>query len=77
MLRYELLNKIKNAIQREKELKEEMSLMDIEEWDSLAVLAVIALYDELFSVNLKYSSLNKIITVKDLLDLAKDKMEQE
>jgi len=48
-----------------------MKLKDIKEWDSLALISLISLYDELFSKVVSISSINKCITIKDLINLVK------
>ncbi|OHD06019.1 MAG: hypothetical protein A2086_06070 [Spirochaetes bacterium GWD1_27_9] len=76
MKRAELLENIKEAMQRDKDLVESMNLRtDVEEWSSLSILTLIALYDELFNIELKSTDFEKIITIKDLVDIAKDKLE--
>jgi len=75
MKRSELLEEIKDALQREQPIDESMQLSDIEEWDSLSTLAIISLYDRLFSKALKFNEINKVKTVSDLVNLASDKLE--
>jgi|TARA_B110000881_G_C18204204_1_gene331077 acyl carrier protein len=48
-----------------------MKLKDIKEWDSLALISLISLYDQLFSKVVSISSINKCITIKDLINLVK------
>jgi len=76
MTKEELLNEIKEALQREDELTEDMALDDIEEWDSLSVLSIINLYDQLFSIILKYKDIEKFKTVKDLIKSVEDKLDE-
>lgn len=73
--REELLNQIKNALQREEDLQEETLINEIKEWDSLAIISLISLFDSLFSINLTYNELNGVINIKDLIDKAKNKLE--
>jgi len=47
-----------------------MALSDIEEWDSLAVLSMMSLFDQLFSVNVPIEQINKCSRVSDLMSLA-------
>ena len=44
----ELLEEIKITLQREEGLSSDTKLKDIEEWDSLAYISIISLYDKLF-----------------------------
>ncbi len=75
MKKSELLEEIKDALQREQPIDESMQLSDSEEWDSLSTLAIISFYDRLFSKTLKFNEINKVKTVSDLVNLASDKLE--
>ena len=46
-----------------------MKLCNIQEWDSLALISVISLYDKLFSKVVTIDSINKCVTIKDLVNL--------
>ena len=75
MTRTELIEELKTTLQREEALTEDMELIDIAEYDSLATLGVIALFDKLFAIVLDLQKLEGINTVGQLMDLAKDKLE--
>lgn len=75
MKKNELLNLIKEAFQREGALTEDMVLADLEEWDSLAALSIIAIFDKHFSVKYKYNDLKGLINVGDLINLVRNKLE--
>lgn len=76
MTRLELLKEINEALQRDGELREDMSLdKDVPEWDSLSALSIIALFDKRFSVVIRYNELSGVKTVGDLMDIVKDKLE--
>lgn len=49
------------------ELKEDMVLEEIETWDSVAVLSIIAMMDENFNKYLHASEVKEYITVFDLM----------
>jgi acyl carrier protein len=51
------------------ELNESTRLKEIEGYDSMSVLAIIALVDEHFSKRLTAKQLNEISTVKSLMEL--------
>lgn len=70
----ELLEEIKETLQRDEDITLEMNLHDIEEWDSLAIISIISLYDQLFSLVVKSEDLKKADTIKDLVDLVADKL---
>ena len=64
----EFLRKLEEALDVENEkLTIETYLIDLEEYDSLAVLSIIALIDECFNKSLSEQELSDIVTVKDLL----------
>lgn len=73
MTKQELILKIQDALQRDEILDEKMKLQDLEEWDSLAVVSMIALYDT-FGVKLNGAQILACQTIRDLLELAKDKI---
>lgn len=75
MKKDELLEEIKEALQRDEELSLDMRLEDLDEWDSLAIISLIALYDDLFSVILTNEELQKCESVDDLVNLAKDRLD--
>lgn len=74
MTTQELLEQIKDAIQRDEALSLDMSLEDIEEWDSLAIISLITLYDS-FGIKLSGNTLRECKNISDLIALAKDKIE--
>ena len=51
------------------ELKEDSVLSEYEEWDSIAILSVIALMDEEFGKTVKGADIKACITVKDIMDM--------
>lgn len=70
MTQEELLNQLADAMQRDEELKAEMLLSEIEEWDSLAIVSMISLYDQLFGLKITGNTLREAKSVQDLLNLA-------
>lgn len=75
MKKEELLNEIQDMLQRDDALDEDMELNSIEEWDSLAIISTVSLYDELFSVVLKSNEIKNCKKVSDLINLVADKLE--
>jgi acyl carrier protein len=51
------------------DINEETNLKELQEYDSLAVLSIIAFVDENFSKTLVTEQLNSITTVKSLMEL--------
>ena len=52
-----------------------MELEAIEEWDSLATLSVLTLYDEIFGEIVDEADLENCITVDDLINIVLPKKE--
>ena len=70
----ELLKKIKIILQSDKKISFDTKLKDIEEWDSVATISMIALFDELFNFIIPADLLLKCKTIDDLIKLAPDKL---
>ncbi|OGC04136.1 hypothetical protein A2276_05935 [candidate division WOR-1 bacterium RIFOXYA12_FULL_43_27] len=75
MKKDEFINTIKEALQRDGELTEDMVLAELEEWDSLAALSIIAIFDKYFSIKYKYNDISKLYNIGDLIKLANGKLE--
>ena len=75
MTKSELLEEIKETLQRDEDISFDMKLEDIEEWDSLANISMISLYDELFEIIVTSDDLKKFNTVDDLISLVSDKLD--
>jgi acyl carrier protein len=76
MKKSELLEEIKETLQREEDLTDNMKLKDLVEWNSLANISIIALYDHLFNVIIEADAIVKCQTINDLLQLVSDKLEK-
>jgi acyl carrier protein len=68
----ELLEKIKDTLQREEDIDYSMKLEDLEEWDSLAIIAIISLYDQLYSKVFSIDEIGNCNTVEDLVRLSQN-----
>ena len=77
MTKHKLLERIKEALQREENLSLDMKLKDIKEWVSLGIISIIALYDQLFSIVLTLEQLNSCKTVEDVINLVGDKIDEK
>lgn len=64
----ELLEEIMDV---EEELKPDMVLADLEEWDSLSTLALAAKVKELYDKNLTSGEIESFYTVKDICQYLK------
>lgn len=54
------------------DIRPEMQLSELEEWDSIAILSFIAMMDEEFGKEMKGAEIKKFITVQDALDAMKE-----
>lgn len=66
----EFLNELKETLELEDvELNEEMNLKNLEEYDSLSVLSIIAMIDENFGKKIPGQKFQSVTTVKSLMVL--------
>ncbi|QYK14183.1 acyl carrier protein [Shewanella rhizosphaerae] len=73
MNKQEFLNALEEILELdENTLKGDEVLMDIEQWDSLAFLSVIAMADEHFDIVIQGDKLEEIKTVGDLVGLVEE-----
>ncbi|QYJ95057.1 acyl carrier protein [Shewanella spartinae] len=73
MNKQEFLNALEEILELdENTLKGDEVLMDIEQWDSLAFLSVIAMADEHFDIVIQGDKLEEINTVGDLVSLVEE-----
>ncbi len=65
----EKLNLLEELLIIEKDtLNESVALNTLDEWDSMAVVSTIAMFDSVFGKELKSEEIKKFKTVKDILD---------
>lgn len=50
------------------ELKEDTRFKELEEWDSLMALSIIAMVDEEYDITIKGDDIKNSVTLKDLFD---------
>lgn len=70
MTKAEFLDKLQEIFETDNKLSEDMFLNDIEGWDSLAMMAVMAFFYEVLSIPLLPSETREMITVGDLVKKA-------
>ncbi|MCQ2789810.1 MAG: acyl carrier protein [bacterium] len=70
MKKAEFLSALEDVLQLEDSIDENQNLLDLEEWDSLSKMAVMAYYKKTFSVEINLNDLKNIQTVNDLIKLA-------
>lgn len=66
----EFLSKLQDVIETEEELSEDIVLDELDEWDSLAAMAVMAFFNKTLSITLLPSEIKDMNTVTDLLNKA-------
>jgi len=65
----EFIEKLKETLELEdEELNEDTNLKDLEEYDSLSVLSIIAMIDENFGKQLSAQQFSDVTTVKSLIE---------
>lgn len=73
MNRQEFLNNLEEILELDDNtLKGDEVLMELEQWDSLAFLSVIAMADENFDIIIQGNKLEEINTVADLIALVEE-----
>jgi acyl carrier protein len=73
MNRQQFLNSLEEILELDDNtLNGDEALIDIEQWDSLAFLSVIAMADENFDIVIEGDKLEGIKSVNDLVDLVAD-----
>lgn len=70
MTRKEFLEKLQDVLERDEEITEDMVLADMEEWDSLAAMAVMAFFNKSLSITLLPAEVRGMKTVMDLINKA-------
>ena len=72
MKKEEFIEELKDALEIEDEDKQitlETNLKDLEEYDSLSVLSIIAMIDKNFGKQIPSSDFTKVTTVSSMMDL--------
>ena len=70
MKKLEFIDKLKQILEFEDQKVNEMTdLRDLEEYDSLSIISIIAFVDEEFEKKLSGEQLSEITTVKSLIEL--------
>ena len=75
MKKEEFLKKIIEAVEIERDINENTKLEEIEEWDSLAVITVLALFNKFFKIKINAVIIQNAKTVGDILKLGSGKYE--
>ncbi len=67
MNKTEFLEELQDVLQRDDALTADMALQEIPEWDSLAMMAVVAFFDRNFDIKLTFNDFKNFKTVEDLI----------
>ena len=70
MSKDEFLVQMQDVLQTETELKMETTLDELDEWDSLSMMATMAFLDKNFGVKLKIADLKTLVTIGDIASKA-------
>ncbi len=62
----EFLTEMRDVLQTDTELNLDMVLGDLEEWDSLSIMATMAFIDKNFGVKLRVADIKAMKTIGDL-----------
>ncbi len=75
MKKEEFLKKIIEAVEIEEEINESTELEEIEEWDSLAAVTTLALFNKHLGIKITTNDIKNSKTVGDVLKLGEGKYE--
>lgn len=70
MTKSEFLDKLQDIFETDAELTEDMVLEDMEEWDSLTMMAVMAFFNKTLSIPLLPTEVKTITTIGELVKKA-------
>ena len=70
MNREEFIAKMQDALQSEEELTFDTVLDDIEEWDSISKMAVVAFFDASLGKKITFAELKELKTIGDIANKA-------
>lgn len=74
MTKEDFLLALEDILQTDDPIEIDLQLEELEEWDSLAMMAVIAYYKKNFGINIVLKELKEVKTPADLIALAGDKI---
>lgn len=73
-MKQKFIENLKEALEIEgREIEMNDVFRDYDEWDSLAYLSVIAMYDDEYDVQIEEAEFKKLITVEDLYNTSLNK----
>lgn len=75
MNKTDFLTELQEILQTDENLLEDTALAELEEWDSIAFMVLIAFFDKNFDKKLTFEDLTACKTPADLMNLADGKIE--
>lgn len=70
MTKAEFLEKLQDIFERDNEITEDMVLEEMDEWDSLSAMAVMAFFNKTLSITLLPAEVREMKTVAELVKKA-------
>lgn len=70
MNKAEFLEKLQDVLERDEEITENMILEDMDEWDSLAAMALMAFFNKSLSITLLPAEVREMKTIADIIHKA-------
>lgn len=70
MNKSEFIEKLQDVLERDEEITEDMILEDMDEWNSLAAMALMAFFNKTLSITLLPAEVRKMKTVSDIINKA-------
>lgn len=70
MTKAEFLEKLQDIFERDDEITEDMVLEDMDEWDSLSAMAIMAFFNKSLSITLLPAEVREMKTVAELVKKA-------
>lgn len=67
MTKAEFLEKLQDIFERDDEVTEDMVLKEMDEWDSLSAMAVMAFFNKTLSISLLPAEIREMKTIADLV----------
>ena len=66
----EFLEKLQDVLERDEEITEDMVLSDMDEWDSLAAMALMAFFNNTLNITLLPAEVREMKTISDIINKA-------
>ncbi len=74
MTKQEFLINFQDILQCDDPIEAHCKLVELEEWDSLAIMTLIAFFDRHFNQQINFEMIKPCVQVSDIIDLAQGKI---